>query len=52
LCSHRSNNVLAAKREAVLASMTARVDMGVAQLSRELADAIAELESHCYSSAR
>ena len=46
----RSNNVLAAKREAVLASMTARVDMGVAQLSRELADGITELETHYYSS--
>ena len=50
LCLCCSNNVLAAKREAVLASMTARVDMGVAQLSRELADGIAELETHYYSS--
>ena len=47
----RSNNRLAAKREAVLASMTARVDMSVAQLSRELADGISELEAHYYSSA-
>jgi hypothetical protein len=47
----RSNNRLAAKREAVLASMTARVDMSVEQLSRELAGGISELEAHYYSSA-
>jgi hypothetical protein len=35
----------------VLASMTARVDMSVAQLSRELAGGISELEAHYYSSA-
>ena len=30
--------------------MTSRVDKGVAQLSRELADGIAELEGHYYTS--